>query len=58
MSWSAFSYAAFVPVDLRRALVETATPEAKAVSKVVGLYFSGLPLCVDDVFTEEFDKVG
>ncbi|RYP63501.1 hypothetical protein DL771_009246 [Monosporascus sp. 5C6A] len=46
-------YAAFVPVDLRRSLEAVATPESKAVSKVVGLYFSGLPVCVDSVLPEE-----
>ncbi|KAI0489563.1 hypothetical protein F4859DRAFT_156549 [Xylaria cf. heliscus] len=51
------AYAAFVPVDLRRALDETATPETAAVSKVVGLYFSGLPLCVESVFTKGFEDV-
>ncbi|XXH04229.1 hypothetical protein Hte_010643 [Hypoxylon texense] len=47
------SYAAFVPVDLRRALDATATPETKAASKVVGLYFSGLPVCVDSVIPQD-----
>ncbi|KAI1383836.1 uncharacterized protein F4822DRAFT_438651 [Hypoxylon trugodes] len=43
------SYAAFVPIDLRRALDITASSEVKTLSKVVGLYFSGLPVCVDSV---------
>ncbi|KAI1743869.1 hypothetical protein F4680DRAFT_407804 [Xylaria scruposa] len=51
------SYAAFVPVDLRRALDDTATLETKAISKVVGLYFSGLPICVDNVFTKSFEDI-
>ncbi|KAF2965287.1 hypothetical protein GQX73_g8294 [Xylaria multiplex] len=51
------SYAAFVPVDLRRALDKTATTHTKNVSKVVGLYFSGLPLCVENVFTKSFEEV-
>ncbi|KAI1357002.1 hypothetical protein F5Y01DRAFT_321304 [Xylaria sp. FL0043] len=51
------SYAAFVPVDLRRALDETATPHTKNISKVVGLYFSGLPVRVDNVFTKSFEEV-
>ncbi|ETS75005.1 hypothetical protein PFICI_13489 [Pestalotiopsis fici W106-1] len=46
------SYAAFVPVDLRRALEATATDETRNVSKVVGLYFSGLPVCVEQVVSE------
>ncbi|KAI0202948.1 hypothetical protein F4808DRAFT_420320 [Astrocystis sublimbata] len=51
------SYAAFVPVDLRRALEDTATSETKEVSKVVGLYFSGLPVCVDSVFEKSFEDI-
>ncbi|KAI1125033.1 hypothetical protein F5Y10DRAFT_14844 [Nemania abortiva] len=51
------SYAAFAPVDLRRALDKMATAHTKNVSKVVGLYFSGLPLRVDNVFTKSFEEV-
>ncbi|KAI1179071.1 hypothetical protein F4777DRAFT_575422 [Nemania sp. FL0916] len=50
-------FAAFVPVDLRGALDETSTSETKAVSKVVGLHFSGLPICVDNVFSKSFKEV-
>lgn len=57
------AYAAFVPIDLRKALDATATPETKAISKVVGLYFSGLPVCVESVVSEngkvvkDFDSI-
>ncbi|OTA55817.1 hypothetical protein K449DRAFT_425574 [Hypoxylon sp. EC38] len=43
------SYAAFVPVDLRRAIARTAAPDADIVSKSAGVYFSGLPVCVSSV---------
>ncbi|KAF3020913.1 hypothetical protein E8E14_001586 [Neopestalotiopsis sp. 37M] len=51
------SYVAFVPVDLRKALEATAIDETRNVSKVVGLYFSGLPVCVEQVVTQD-DGVG
>ncbi|KAI1411978.1 hypothetical protein F5Y13DRAFT_164031 [Hypoxylon sp. FL1857] len=47
------SYAAFVPVDLRRVIAHTAAPDAETISKSIGLYFSGLPVCVDSVLPED-----
>ncbi|KAI4859337.1 hypothetical protein F4820DRAFT_173325 [Hypoxylon rubiginosum] len=43
------SYAAFVPVDLRRPLASTVGPETRDDPRVTGLYFSGLPVCIEDV---------
>ncbi|KAI1763383.1 hypothetical protein GGR53DRAFT_370618 [Hypoxylon sp. FL1150] len=43
------SYAAFVPMDLRRSLTSTVGPESRNDSRVTGLYFSGLPVCIEDV---------
>ncbi|KAI1137721.1 hypothetical protein F5Y05DRAFT_413672 [Hypoxylon sp. FL0543] len=47
------SYAAFDPFDLRRAISHTAAPNAEITSKGIGLYFSGLPVCVGSVLPEE-----
>ncbi|KAI1860568.1 hypothetical protein JX265_009967 [Neoarthrinium moseri] len=51
------SYAAFAPVDLRRSLETTATTETSDIPKVVGLYFSGLPVRVDEVAGKDFDTI-
>lgn len=49
------SYAAFVPVDLRRAIARTAAPDAETISKSAGVYFSGLPVCVGSVLPGDGD---
>ncbi|KAL7622879.1 hypothetical protein AAE478_006558 [Parahypoxylon ruwenzoriense] len=57
------SYTAFAPVDLRRALTATAGPEEEHGSRVTGLYFSGLPVCVEGILdangkiSKDFDTV-
>ncbi|OTA99724.1 hypothetical protein M426DRAFT_27262 [Hypoxylon sp. CI-4A] len=43
------SYTAFAPVDLRHAITTLVGPESKNDSRVTGLYFSGLPVCIDGV---------
>ncbi|KAI6091690.1 hypothetical protein F4821DRAFT_189693 [Hypoxylon rubiginosum] len=43
------SFAAFVPIDLRRSLTAAVSPESRNDSRVTGLYFSGLPVCIDGV---------
>ncbi|KAI1436712.1 hypothetical protein GGR50DRAFT_649209 [Xylaria sp. CBS 124048] len=48
------SYAVFAAVNLRSALEATATPETKDISTVVGVYFSGLPICVESVSSRSF----
>lgn len=45
------SYAAFFPVDLRRSLISAGAAEEDQL--MFGLYFSGLPICVEGVVPEE-----
>ncbi|KAI2634087.1 hypothetical protein GGS26DRAFT_29936 [Hypomontagnella submonticulosa] len=43
------SYAAFLPVDLRRTIDKLVGPEDNHNSRVTGLYFTGIPACVEGV---------
>lgn len=48
------SYAAFFPVDLRQAIVSTGA--ATEDQLMFGLYFSGLPICIDGLVPGESDR--
>lgn len=45
------SYAAFFPVDLRRSIINSGA--ASEDQLVFGLYFSGLPICIEDVVPDD-----